>query len=643
MNKIRINKLVVKGVKKDYEVIFKNSLNIIAGEISTGKSSILELIDYCFGKKDSPQYPELLKKGTAVLLEITVNSEVLTIQRQLFSPRLKEIVHFSAISDLRNDHNTVELSPFQKTNEESISSFILSKIGLQEIRLKEAPTKDMSDVDLLSFRDVLWLCYLRHDRVGGIDLLFEKTPMKQHKLVQVVDVLFNLHSEITVALGKELSFIEKELQDKQRNEKTLLRFAESQEIPTLEELEKQKKNLLEESITKKSRLEETDRIISGSAEFAKDSQEKVLNLQKELQEIRTKTRNDAKTLQRVVPLRAQYYEDISKLEFLNQAKEIVNPISLVLCPVCLSSLDTKENVNLCPLCRKQLHQNSPDISVNVSKEIGTIKRKLGEIDIYIQYLEKEIESDLKNDKDMSEKLVVAGTELDNTLKNFVSPYLSEREDIVGIISANHNEIKHVDGFVKLRTDIQIISEEIIRLKLRQNQIETFLDQERGKALIRTELISALSSTFGEQLKIVNFPKLSDARIDEKLVPYVRGLRYNLLSSDGAINLISICWLTTIFTQSVLRAMHHPGFLIIDSVQSGIGMGKQAKQVETEFQDQKIVEGLYKLLKDVSELDDYCQLIIVDNHPPDYMEDNVIVRFSRDPNKPPYGFIDDETT
>ena len=73
------------------------------------------------------------------------------------------------------------------------------------------------------------------------------------------------------------------------------------------------------------------------------------------------------------------------------------------------------------------------------------------------------------------------------------------------------------------------------------------------------------------------------------------------------------------------------------------MGKQAKQVETEFQDQKIVEGLYKLLKDVSELDDYCQLIIVDNHPPDYMEDNVIVRFSRDPNKPPYGFIDDETT
>ena len=126
------------------------------------------------------------------------------------------------------------------------------------------------------------------------------------------------------------------------------------------------------------------------------------------------------------------------------------------------------------------------------------------------------------------------------------------------------------------------------------------------------------------------------------VPYVRGLRYNLLSSEGAINLISICWLTSIYTQSVLRSSNHPGFLIIDSVQSGIGMGKQIKQEDTEFQDEKIVEGLYLLLKSVSELQDYCQLIVVDNHPPDFMNEDVVVRYSRDPNKFPYGLIDDET-
>ena len=59
-------------------------------------------------------------------------------------------------------------------------------------------------------------------------------------------------------------------------------FAESQNILPLPELEKQKSNLLEESDSKKKRLEETDRIISGNSQFAKESQDKVLNLQKAL-------------------------------------------------------------------------------------------------------------------------------------------------------------------------------------------------------------------------------------------------------------------------------------------------------------------------------------------------------------------------
>lgn len=86
-------------------------------------------------------------------------------------------------------------------------------------------------------------------------------------------------------------------------------------------------------------------------------------------------------------------------------------------------------------------------------------------------------------------------------------------------------------------------------------------------------------------------------------------------------------------------MHHPGFLMFDGVQSGIGISPRA---EKEFRDENIVEGLYSLLKEVSKLDDECQLIIVDNHPPKYVQNSVRVYYSGDPEKPPYGFIDDET-
>ena len=59
---IRIRHLQLRGAGRTYDVSFLNpdgsvrALNIIAGQISTGKTSALELIDYCLGAKDHPRH-----------------------------------------------------------------------------------------------------------------------------------------------------------------------------------------------------------------------------------------------------------------------------------------------------------------------------------------------------------------------------------------------------------------------------------------------------------------------------------------------------------------------------------------------------------------------------------------------------------
>ena len=87
-------------------------------------------------------------------------------------------------------------------------------------------------------------------------------------------------------------------------------------------------------------------------------------------------------------------------------------------------------------------------------------------------------------------------------------------------------------------------------------------------------------------------------------------------------------------------MHHPGYLILDGIQSGIGIGATKDE---DFRDIGIVDGIYKLLKRISELDKYCELVVVDNHPPPSYENSTVVYYSGNPLKPPYGFIDDETS
>jgi len=639
MNRIKINELRVKGVTKDYFVTFKEGLNIISGEISTGKTSILETIDYCFGDTDHPEYPEFLKKATTALLEIEVNEEIFTIERQLFSKRQKGNIHFCRISELQSEHKIIEVSSYQRIDEESISSFVLSKIGLKGILLKEAPKQDTSNVDTLSFRDILWLCYLKRTRVAGADLLFEKSFMKAHKLVQVVDVIFDLHSDRLAVLAAELKSNQEEIQDKQREDKTLSDFANSQGILTLEQLEEKKKELFLETANRRELLDKIDKKISGSSDLAKGLQDEVIDLRAKLQHVRNEKRGYEKTLLKLTPLRAQYHEDISKLHFLNEAKKIIDPLSILFCPLCFSSLEKKAEMDkLCPLCGKPIQQNGSDVQVDVSKEIRTIERKSDELNTYVGEIEEKIRQNEKEDKEISEKSAQASQKLDETLKSFVSPYLTEREALVSTMSANQNEIKHVDELIKVRKDIREIGEEIIRLQAKQKETERSISEERAKSISRAELIDSLSKTFYNHLQKVKFPKLNEAHMDEKLVPHVRGLRYDQLSSEGAINLSSICWATSIFAEAIGRSMHHPGFLILDGVQLGIGLGPR---VEKEFQDENIVEGLYSLLREMSRLDDECQLIIVDNHPPMYVHDDVRVYYSRNPQKPPYGFIDDE--
>ena len=59
MNSILVNKLIVVGIRKNYTVEFYPGVNIIYGDSTTGKSSILNLVDYLLGAKKFDIYPEI--------------------------------------------------------------------------------------------------------------------------------------------------------------------------------------------------------------------------------------------------------------------------------------------------------------------------------------------------------------------------------------------------------------------------------------------------------------------------------------------------------------------------------------------------------------------------------------------------------
>ena len=89
-----INKLVLVGQRKNYIVPFHKGLNVIYGDSDTGKSSILNLINYCLGGNKVHMYDELEYGGKYCLLEVLLNEKAYTIKRDIFAPtQFIEVYH----------------------------------------------------------------------------------------------------------------------------------------------------------------------------------------------------------------------------------------------------------------------------------------------------------------------------------------------------------------------------------------------------------------------------------------------------------------------------------------------------------------------------------------------------------------------
>ena len=153
------------------------------------------------------------------------------------------------------------------------------------------------------------------------------------------------------------------------------------------------------------------------------------------------------------------------------------------------------------------------------------------------------------------------------------------------------------------------------------------------------MIQRVSDRYREILAGWRYPKLTDARLADDLSPYVRGQRYSSTSSGGR-TLISLAWQLAVFEVAWESGSSHPGFLLLDSPQKNLG---QTGERDAEFADTITVADIYRHLQRwLAGRGAGAQIIVADNAPPVEADPDVIVRFSRRTDQPPYGLIDDET-
>ncbi|MCD8055974.1 MAG: AAA family ATPase [Clostridiales bacterium] len=162
MNRFYIEKLVVSGGGHKTTVIdFKPGLNFVLGPSNTGKSLIMDCIDYVFGFTPKKTHPSKIVDNNygyeSIVLHLATDKGTVILERKIGDSKITV-----SGTDPSVDHGSYSVSNSAKKN---INSVFLHLLGIDEPHSIRSAEKDFK-TQALTWRSMLHLFFIRQGDVA---------------------------------------------------------------------------------------------------------------------------------------------------------------------------------------------------------------------------------------------------------------------------------------------------------------------------------------------------------------------------------------------------------------------------------------------------------------------------------------------
>jgi hypothetical protein len=685
---MRVKRLRLTGASATapaYEVSFQpkgatdgyRPLSIVAGQSLTGKTTIIDFIAYCLGGSYLPRHDEVQGRVRGALLEVDLADQAAVIERAAAGGPSEFATVWRSGLDGVGTASELRLLIEPTGDPESLSQFVLASSSLDGVRLSDSVVKDDTGSAMLSIRDVFRVMIVTNDRLDSKNLVYEHDHfMVKQKYRQTIDVMFGVHDNEEAVLADRQRQVSQQRNTAQARLDALTVSAE-RDYPdgpgVLQQFADQQAIRIAALNGELRALDAEQR----STEAASANIRRALDdAQRRASSTRIRVRDRESLLDRLDALRGQYVDDRRKLAFLLDAEALFDPLRVTVCPVCFNQLHDTPSIKdgECSLCHHPIVRSAAEGTVDeqaessnhvapyraavaqgvdtrakeagsgdetnahtvgssplVRSELRAAKSRLSSLNEYMARLTTDQAALVREAIDAERSASQAAAAVD-AISDRPAPWLALRDRLTGEITdaklalqAAQTGVRAWEWVEKARARVEELQREVSQLSLSRRKVRPDRDH----------LIREISARFAAILEDIGYPKLSDAYIGPDLIPHVRGLPYTEASSGGMV-IVALAWNLALWEIAFEQDADAPGLLIIDSPQKNLG--HKAGPVD-EFADASLVERFYAHAKNWLATDGQgAQLIVVDNTPPDSVADDVVVRFTRRADEPPYGLI-----
>jgi len=600
---LNFKKLVIIGINKNYTCEFKPGLNLIWGDLDSGKSSILNLIDFSLGGKFGDlDNDELKGYGRTVCLEVELNNTTITLQRVIGDNQNTIKIYESHFANI--DEHYPQICSASSSKEEPdgwISDKLLDYLNIPKVKIKESRYRDNARNSRLSFRDLQKLIHLKQKKVASENLMDLTNSAVFNRNVEVQKFAYGVHDNQISDLNQLLT-----------NESSILKDIETQ-ASTIN-------NFLKVTKSHSGNQDEYENIknyiVQANSEIETlKSDEKIASL------VTSNIRTELTTVKKKTSvLQQSINKNKSKLsDYLKLKSSYEKDLSCLNSSISMRAILTAQEVELtqvnCPTCQSSVSLSSEILSDDeLNNEMRSIKNRISGSKSAIDKIRSTIIEDEDELTGLESVFDALRENFDKSNIELLSPTIEAISKAEGAKQLLIGKLAEINKNRMLGSKLDEMYSKVDNKRISIEKIKREIGAVEDQLGSIDDTISSLSSYYNCLMKNSNLTNFYGATIDNKFMPTFRGRTYNNMSSGGVRTLMSV----NLYISRLNYLMENGGYLsttlLLDTPGQNIGRYAREDLSENNLSDPSIYEQIYKSLKElkIKSNGGHYQIIVVDN-------------------------------
>lgn len=630
--KIRFIHLAIQCRESQESIPLSPHVTFFHGETGAGKSSIARMIDFCLGG-ELEQTPAVRKEVINIALTVQMGRSMCVFERQ---PQASNQVHVSWSATNEEEHHV--LAPIKPGNTPvlgesvfNVSDLIFRLCEVTPIKVRRSKSDQESPLIRLSFRDVMWYCYLEQDKLDS-SFYRLKEPIIEAKSRDVMRFVVGYYTERLQDLEIRLDQLSTERAAKIEACNQMRQFLEklgySSEQQILDEIEEAQRELAQA----KQKRETVRDGFSADTHFADKLRENLRRLsgtlgkeQQALADLEQKVHDEQ-------ALKAELVTARFKLARKESASSVLKGVIFEKCPMCGTKIDTGASLQTdqCPLCK-----NSPTTRTEAERAADAEVAKR-DIEARIDELSEAIDRAKRSSKRQQGRLVrlykekaTLDSRLVEELRHYDSAFVAAVRELDRQVATMVERLSSLNRLKELPDTIERLMREADQCLAEEERIRREIEAERAGLTTAGEVVGEIEDAFVESLREVGVPGVGPSdtvHISRRTwVPMIleegeeeQAWSFFDTGSGGKKTMLNVCYALAIHRIAAKRNLPLPTFLIIDTPMKNI----------SEDVNRDLFESFYRYLYELVQGDlSETQVIIIDKdyiQPPDGVE--IVERF-----------------